>query len=72
MSNTCCSSNTDNISNTSNMSNMGNMSKTSNLRCFAPPKLRWHKKRLQRVSVISKDFMSDVRESNDTLPLFPI
>lgn len=43
MSNTCCSSNTDNISNTSNMSNMGNMSKTSNLRCFAPPKLRWHK-----------------------------
>ena len=37
MSNTCCSSNTDNISNTSNMSNMGNMSKTSNLRCFAHP-----------------------------------
>ena len=40
MSNTCCSSNTDNIS---NMSNMGNMSKTGNLICFAPPKLRWHK-----------------------------
>ena len=36
MSNTCCSSNTDNIS---NMSNMGNMSKTDNLICFAPPKL---------------------------------
>ena len=39
MSNTCCSSNTDNISNMSNMGNMGNMSKTGNLICFAPPKL---------------------------------